>query len=321
MSGRVVNYGCSHAFGAEIAGRGINFHYDNVRLNFGNLVAQHFNKEFKIAARPGNSNRQILHDVMEFVQPGDICLLSWTYADRERWILPENKDAESNTNYTSYHALRVLTENNYRGSLQTFKERFFPGKDEDDKKKIESTHFFLKNIDNPIVQSVCRAHYDYFSQPGIQTMNFLEIYQATNEIIKNRGAHAVNFHFDMEPEVQINLKFFEEVDTKFLQSNAGYYKYDKEYSPTVQEYFLTHPMDTEQSSLYRYYQNDNTRINWVVQEGVNLHPRSFKQWYTEKYHGDKDIWPDNRLGHLGGHGHEVLSEFIIPKVEEILYAN
>lgn len=39
MKRRIVNYGCSHAFGVEIAGRGEIYHPDNIRLNFGNLDA------------------------------------------------------------------------------------------------------------------------------------------------------------------------------------------------------------------------------------------------------------------------------------------
>ena len=60
MYNRVINFGCSHAFGAEIAGSGIIHHPTNMELNFGNHVAKLYQKEFKIAARCGNSNRQIM---------------------------------------------------------------------------------------------------------------------------------------------------------------------------------------------------------------------------------------------------------------------
>jgi hypothetical protein len=326
MKRRIVNYGCSHAFGAEIAGRGNSHHPDNVRLNFGNLVAQHFDCDFKIAARPGNSNRQILHDVIEFVQPSDICLMSWTYADRERWIVPENTTPDNNINYTSFHTLSVLTENNYKDSFKSFRERFFPGReneeiDHEDRTKIERNHHFLKNINDPIIKSISQAHYDYYSKPGIQTMNFLEIYKCANEIIKSRGAIAVNFHYDMEPEIMIFLKFYEEMFTKFLHSKASYYNYYNEVAPEVQDYFLTHTMDTENSELYKFYQNDTTRIDWVKEVGVDPEPYSFKQWYTEKNYGDRDMWPNGRLGHLDGEGHRVLAEFIKDKLKEILDAN
>lgn len=321
MNKRIVNYGCSHAFGAEIAGRGNVYHADNVNLNFGNLVAKHFNRDFKIAARPGNSNRQILHDVIEFVQPGDICLLSWTYADRERWIVPGNNNPDENTNYTLYHTLSVLQYNDYKDSSAAFLSRFFPSKEKEEKKKIESSHYFLKNADDPIVKSVCQTHYDYHSNTGIQTLNFLEIYKCANEIIKSRGATAVNFHYDMEPETLICLKYFDEMNTKYFQASSSYYNYHNELDPEFHNYFLTHSEDTENCELYRFYHNDSTRINWVKEPGVNPLPYSFTQWYMEKYHNKKSGWPGDLLGHLDAEAHNVLSEFIIKKLEEILNAN
>lgn len=321
MNGRVVNYGCSHAFGAEIAGRGIVFHEDNVLLNYGNLVAKHLNKEFKISARPGNSNRQILHDIIEFVQPGDICLIAWSYADRERWIVPENNSPDGNTNYTSYHTLSVLNHTGYKDSAKTFAERFFLNEDQKERKRIERSHYFLQNPEDPIIKSLCQAHYDYYSNPGIQTINFLEIYKCANEIIKSRGATAINFHFDMELEILIFLKFFEEMNTKYIQTKAGYYNYYNECAPSVQEYFLTHTRDTHNSELYKFYQNDKSRINWVRQPGVNPSPYSFKHWYMQENYQTTDGWPNDRLGHLDGDAHQVLSKFIIEKLEEISNAD
>jgi len=98
MKKRIINFGCSHAAGVEIAGRieqkklggdthlqeHMIKHPDNIELNFGNLVAKHFNRDFRITARPGNSNRHIYHDAISTdIQPGDICLLSWTYFGRD----------------------------------------------------------------------------------------------------------------------------------------------------------------------------------------------------------------------------------------------
>ncbi len=321
MKRRIVNYGCSHAFGAEIAGRGEIYHPDNVRLNFGNLVAQHYDCDFKITARPGNSNKQILHDIIEFVQPGDICLLAWTYADRERWIVPENTIPDGNTNYTSFHTLSVLTENSYKDSNKTFKERFFPSKDQEERKRIERNHYFLKDANDPVIKSLSQAHYDYYSKPGIQTINFLETYKCANEIIKSRGAVAVNFHYDMEPDILIFLKYYEEMPTKFLHSRESYYNHYNEVAPEVQDFLLTHSEDTENSELYKFYHNDTTRINWVKKSGVDPSPYSFKHWYMEKNYNTSVGWPNGRLGHLDADGHQVLAEIIIDKLQETLNAD
>jgi hypothetical protein len=62
--------------------------------------------------------------------------------------------------------------------------------------------------------------------------------------------------------------------------------------------------------LFEFYRNDTTRIKWIVDE----EPATFKQWYTYKYYGDKYIWPNDRLGHLDEHAHNVLAGQIIDMV-------
>ena len=50
-------------------------------------------------------------------------------------------------------------------------------------------------------------------------------------------------------------------------------------------------------------------------------PYPFKQWYMEKFYGDRHTWPAGRLGHLDSAGHECLSKFIIEKLEELSDGN
>ena len=84
---------------------------DNIELNFGNLVAKHFNRDFRITARPGNSNRHIYHDAISTdIQPGDICLLSWTYFGRDIWFNPSDDDESINhCHFDRIHTMVVLT--------------------------------------------------------------------------------------------------------------------------------------------------------------------------------------------------------------------
>jgi hypothetical protein len=309
MYNRVVNFGCSHAFGAEMAGSGIIHHPTNMELNFGNHVAKLYQKEFKIAARCGNSNRQILQDVIEFVEPGDICLLSWTYLDRKLWVLPRNTDPYSNFHYSSIHTIMVM-ESQYSSTLKVLDDKF---SDLTDKHRhdINKKHYFLKksNLKNPSVMAVANAHNEYYSQEEIKILDFLEVYRCANEIIKIRGAHAVNFHYDIENNSIIEkLAGYKEMRLKYNQPKDSYHDFSDKFTEKEHtDFFLTHGQQMEKSRLFEFYRNDPTRVKWVIDE----RPVPFKQWYSNKYYNDKYIWPKDRLGHLDDHAHNVLASQII----------
>ena len=309
MYNRVVNFGCSHAFGAEIAGPGIIHHPDNIELNFGNHVAKQYQKEFKIAARCGNSNRQILQDVIEFVEPGDICLLSWTYFDRKLWVLPRNTTPDSNYHYSSIHTITVMESKN-SSTLKVLADKFGDLTDKH-RQEINKMHYFLRksNSKNPTVVAVSNAHNEYYSQEEIKLLDFLEVYKCTNEIIKSRGAHAVNFHYDIETDSIIDkLAGYKEMRLKYNQPVDSYDTFSEKFNEKKHtDFFLTHGHQIEKSHLFEFYRNDTTRIKWVIDE----RPVPFKQWYSYKYYGDKYIWPNDRLGHLDNHAHNVLASQII----------
>tara|TARA_B110000908_G_scaffold59196_1_gene71897 strand:- start:12794 stop:13756 length:963 start_codon:yes stop_codon:yes gene_type:complete len=312
MYNRIINFGCSHAFGAEMAGMGVIHHPDNIELNFGNHVAKHYKKEFKIAARCGNSNRQILQDVIEFVEPGDICLLAWTYFDRKLWIEPENTNPDSNYHYSSIHTITVMEFQN-SSTLKVLSDKF-SDLTEKRRHEINSTHYFLRdsNSKKSSVIAVCNAHNEYYAQEEIKLLDFLEIYKCANEIIKSRGAMVINFHYDIENNDILNkLTGYKEMQLKYNQPNDSYNNFSERFTEknhtTV---FLTHGHQIEKSHLFEFYRNDTTRIKWIVDE----EPATFKQWYTYKYYGDKYIWPNDRLGHLDEHAHNVLAGQIIDMV-------
>ena len=309
MYNRVINFGCSHAFGAEIAGSGIIHHPTNMELNFGNHVAKLYQKEFKIAARCGNSNRQILQDVIEFVEPGDICLLSWTYLDRKLWVLPRNTDPYSNFHYSSIHTITVM-ESQYSSTLKVLADKF-SDLTEKHRQDINKQHYFLKksNSKNPSIMAVANAHNEYYAQEEIKILDFLEVYRCANEIIKIRGAHAVNFHYDIENDSIIEkLAGYKEMQLKYNQPKDSYHDFSDKFTEKEHtDFFLTHGQQMEKSRLFEFYRNDPTRVKWVIDE----RPVPFKQWYSYKYYNDKYIWPKGRLGHLDDHAHNVLATQII----------
>ena len=262
MYNRVVNFGCSHAFGAEIAGPGIIHHPDNIELNFGNHVAKQYQKEFKIAARCGNSNRQILQDVIEFVEPGDICLLSWTYLDRKLWVLPRNTDPYSNFHYSSIHTITVM-ESQYSSTLKVLADKF-SDLTEKHRQDINKQHYFLKksNSKNPSIMAVANAHNEYYAQEEIKILDFLEVYRCANEIIKIRGAHAVNFHYDIENDSIIEkLAGYKEMQLKYNQPKDSYHDFSDKFTEKEHtDFFLTYGQQMEKSRLFEFYRNDPTRV-------------------------------------------------------------
>lgn len=321
MKKRVVNYGCSHAAGAEIHSKEQPHHPDNITLNFGNLVASKLNREFKIAARPGNGNKQMLHDIIEFVQPGDICLLSWTYTDRVKWVKPDNTSAYDNSNYARFHVLSVLDHNT---AMSNRLRQLLPNKeDREFRHKIEkSEHYFIKNHTNSMIRSICLANYEYYSHYDIQTLEFLEIYKCANEIIKSRGATAINFHYDIEPEILQRLSGNVSMKTQYMQSRLSYYDYSahkpgyESSIPGYESYFLTHNETFTNSELFEYYKKDTTRINWES-DLPGYESLSFKLWYMHTVYDNMWGWSPDRAGHLDADAHRVLSEFIIKKLGDM----
>ena len=324
MKRRLVSFGCSHAFGVEMHGRGIQHHDDNFSLNYANLVAQRYNLDFKIAARPGNSNKQILHDVIELVQPNDICLLAWTYGERSRYIKVENTNSHANVNFSAFHALKVLYDNNPSDAVSNvFTKLFGWFANEPDRVSIDSQHYFLnspsdKNKMAPLI-NFCQSYYQYYNTLTIRVLDFLEIYHAVNAIIKQRGATAVNFHFSTESETINGLKFPETLSADFVQADQSYNSYKNSlqgFSKNNLDKILVHDEDKACSQLFDYYNQDTSKLTWQIAE-TDAQPLSFVDWYMREYYNNyQHDWPDNRMGHLGPNAHEVLSNTVINHLED-----
>lgn len=315
MKRRLVSFGCSHAFGAEMHGRGIINHDDNFELNYANFVAQHYNLDFKLAARCGYSNKQILHDVIELVEPNDICLLAWTYGDRDRYIKVDNTNPKSNTNFSGYHALKVLYDHDVsEDASNMFTKMFGWFTKEDDRANVDEKHYFLntpndKNKMQHLI-SFSQAYYKYYGKTAIKVIDFLETYQAVNAIIQSRGATALNFHYSMENEILKGLTFAETISAKYIQPKDSYSEYNKNNTDKL----LFHTADKSNSQLFDYYNKDTNKIEWHTEYVI---PISFVDWYMKTHYKDYEHnWPDNRMGHLGPHAHKVLSKYLIEHLED-----
>jgi hypothetical protein len=308
---RILSFGCSHACGCEIEGAGISWSQKNIESSFGNLVAKHFNKEFKLSARPGASNRQIFLNAIEHVQPGDICLLSWTYFNRENWFADSDDSDLRSDVFCTHQMLHVLEQNNL-GFFHKVTDKFYKPPEtntEHMRSKLDYASQYLKNHNNKAVIAVANAWDLYHSKDVIRVFDFLESFHATNAIIKQRGATAINFHFAEETHSWYDLL------TKLQPILKKPYKHDFYTDFGMPDYCLT-INEGNNLKIFDDYINNQNFIRFYDKHGNQV---SFKYWYCESEFNDPYIFPGNRMGHLDANAHITLSKFIIDKLESILH--
>lgn len=308
---RIVSFGCSHACGCEIEGPGISWSRKNIESSFGNLVANYFNKEFKLSARPGASNRQIFLNVIEHVQPGDICLLSWTYFNRENWFASSDESKIRSDVFNSHLMLQALELNKtgiFHNVINTLYNKFETYEDQM-RAGIDNASQYLKYYDDESVIAVASAWELYHSNIIARVFDFLESFHAANNVIKQRGATAVNFHFAEE-----STEYFD-VLNKIYPILKKPYKHDFYIDFGTPEYCLMIP-EGNNLKIFDDYVNNQDFIRFYNKDGNFV---SFKHWYAEKMYNDPYMSPDNRMGHLDASAHEILSNFIINKLNSMLH--
>lgn len=291
---RIVVYGCSHAFGSEIIGPDVGISKENLMLSFGSLVADHFNTPVNFSARPGASNRQILFNVIEHAQSGDLCLLSWTYFGRDNWFMRYADDHLEPEIFNSFHMLEsaFLADNPSQAT----------------KKRLQSTGSqFINKYMYEDVKSFSRAQNLYYQADAIRVLDFLQIYHAANAVIAQRGGTAINLHYDCNDSIlhMLNGTTPYPVDKIFTKDHYNDF--------SIRETVLTIPDRSENLRLFLNYKNDKTFIRFY-------HPKtqletSFRKWACYKLYGSDD-WPnDGRHRHLGPNEHQMLANEIIKKME------
>lgn len=304
---RVVSFGCSHACGCEIEGMGVAWSTTNVESSFGNLVAKHLKKEFKLSARPGASNRQIFLNALEHVEPGDICLLSWTYFNRENWFADSDSDKIRSDVFNAHEMLRVLELNN-KGLFQHVTNKFHKKPKtiaEQTRDGIDITSQYLRNSDDETLIAVANAWDLYHSTEMVRVFDFLESFHAANAIIKQRGATAVNFHFAEE-----STSYYDFLN-KVRPILTKPFKHDFYIDFGNPEYCLMIP-EGNNLRMFDDYINNQDFIRFYDKTGSQV---SFKYWYCEKELGDPIAFPGDRISHLDAKAHVLLANYIINKLQ------
>ena len=313
MFNRIVSFGCSHATGAEIEGPSIGWTKKSIELSFGNLVAAHYGKTVSMSARSGGSNKQMLLNVIEHVQPGDLCLLSWTYFDRDNYIAISDLDIMHSDVFNSYHTFKVLAMQETHSKFTEIYNHFFAKVE-----KQNSSHQFIDNHTDETVISISDSYERYYGKRVYRAIDFLQIFHSANAIIKSKGAIPVNFHFDCDEEVLHLINKYLEWPTEKLFKPDFYGDFN------TPEYTLQVNLGNN-LKLFDDYVNNHDIIKFERIELFDTtntkQPTSFKKWICQGLYGDPHLWPGNRLGHLGPEEHRILADIIISHLEKNTHGN
>lgn len=293
MFNRVVIFGCSHAYGSEIEAPGIITSKKCIELSFGNQIANHFKIPAKISARPGGSNRQIFINAVEHTQPGDLCILAWTYFSRENWVARTNHDTVLSDIFNEYHVNEsvFLSENPRYATSERINS---------------SGHQFIRDFQNADIQSFVKSQQTYYQHETMQALNFLQIFISTNAVVKQLGGIPLNFHFDCDDNILSLIN-------KTSQWNSDeMFKSDFYKTFSSADLLLTMPKSNQIKLFSQYVENLDT-IRFYNERGLET---SYKKWICEKLYNNSQVWPNDRHGHLGLPEHTELAKIIIERIEK-----
>lgn len=294
---RVVIYGCSHAFGSEMLGRGdvSNASYD---LNVAKHIADALGLPLYRAAVPGGSNRFTLHQAIEHVQEGDLCLFAWTYFARDMYIAePDTGDYDEPDHYSQHQVGNVIDEiyrnkDNLITTMQKLFNRLSINPETIQRMKSQwaelgsNKHTFLSHPNLSHIQAIARYQAEYGWQDEVSIVQFLEHYHSVNNIVKARGARAINWCMDNHHRTN-----------KLLNSGISDWRWCKN-SPWINEQRDTLGQNLfSGTKLYQDWLNDVTR----VKNGDGF----VTEWRKEQFGNTWGIsWPGDRMGHCGPDAHE-----------------
>ena len=296
---RVINFGCSHAYGSEMGGyRDDTGHID---LNYGNIVAKHLGVNFEIAAVPGSSNEYILNAVTEKVQQGDLCLLSWTNFRRAMYQTVDDVPEIPSHNFTEYEVIKVMNSvarklsRTSLGFNTTMIKGMFKNeslnymhdftKKVDDLISFDHKIPFVENKTHELVETIAKYNVFYAWEFLPMFIKYLQLYNSVNAIVQNKGAKAINFIFH---------------ENKYILKR-------------METYDNTHELEINLATkLYNNWKNDPTRI----------------QHYAPNYWAMNHIagnitgvpefeYPGDRQGHYGPDEHKVVGDILIKKCKEL----
>lgn len=296
---RVISLGCSHAWGSEIAGRGITHHIKNYNLNFGKLFADKLGLPFSREGVPGGSNDLITHLAIEKIQPNDIVLVSWTYTQRHMFFNNDDYVEKESHNYTIYEISQLIKhEVDRKNILQRFFHKFNLNEKvlnhiENEINEKHGVPYFLKSI-TEVEEIIAKYHVFYEYSKQVQFMNFLRNYHTVNSIAKSRDACIINFNIDQPPN---EAREWENFSNDYMP--YAYWQYDEHQQNPINK-------DFTQLRIYNDWKNDPNRIVPNDPDYYSLKNLSLiNTGYTDPF-----IWPEDRIGHLASDQHKWIANYL-----------
>ena len=303
MIKRVLNFGCSHAWGSEMSGKGND--EGSYELNFGKHVADYFGVPFLRCSQPGTSNKYAYHCMMEIVEEGDLVLNSIIQAQRFMYHKTSYDNVIGSSHITPYEITKVAEHIYDEDKLLNF-TKVLPILNI--RKMLDEHHKIIQSsgikfidygnakIAQKITEWAINYHYEYLPL----FINFLETYNAQQSLCKERGAMMISWTAQEHPEF---LKWTEEYNDK-----TPIYK-----NTTQNE---NHPpYSLHETKLYKNWKNDPARIS-PQKDSKYI---ALLELIHRKNSGEKFTLPGDRLGHYGPEEHKDLADILIAKAKELGY--
>lgn len=296
---RVISFGCSHAWGSELSGRGATHHEDHYNLNYGKVFADLLELPFVREGVPGGSNELVSHLVIEKIQPNDIVVIAWTYTQRDMYFQNSDYPEKESLNYTLYEVSQIVKHELYQKNiLQRFFNKFnidvnVLNKMESELNENHGVPRFLQSI-TEIEKAIAKYHISYHYSKEVQFINFLRTYNLVNAYAKSKNCKVINFMFDQGCE---EAKSWENFDRDYMP--YAWWQYEDHQKNPIDKDFTN-------LNIYKDWKNDPNRI-------VPKQP----EYYCIKHlsmlntgYDDPMAWPDNNIGHVGPDQHKWIGEYL-----------
>lgn len=302
MIKRVLNFGCSHAFGTEMAGKkNDEGSYD---LNFGKHVADHFGVEFVRFGHPGSGNKFAYHNMIEFVQEGDLVLNSGCQIQRFMYYQTSYDKNIGSSHLTPYEITKVAELLYDKVKLMDYM-KVTPvlqilGLLDEHHKYIKSAGInFIDYGNTQVAQKITEWAMNYHYEFLPLFVDYLEIYNAQLNLCEARGAKIINW--------------IAQEDKDYLMWMENYNEDVKLYKHSPRNHL---PKTLNEGKLYSVWKNDPTRIKPTAEEGDWV---GLLEVLHRRLGGEPWELPDGRMGHYGPDVHKALADLLIAKAEELGY--
>lgn len=313
MDNRIITFGCSHVFGAEVSQKNVVYSQDVYKKNFGKQIADQLNLPFTQAAYPGNSNDHIMHDVMQHLKQGDIAIVGWSYTNRFRYISQTNNDAVPSSIMTVWEMTAPLADKNLwdkavdmRNKLGWKQNKKLVQEEMENSLWHSRDHLpILKSKNRSLAQALSDWYLHVYSNITYRFNNFLEQYNTVQCVARSRNAQIINFHYDMEEDI------YNELRNPLQVLNNNFFPQRNNNSNELCSDLVEQTFNITQSKLYQDYIKDTNLISWNT---------TFKSWAMENIYNKKHWqWPDNCESHLDYRAHDYLRECLIKELKDRNY--